>query len=879
MKKLLLSLMSAAVLCTAYAQTDRTELIPNPSFESGFEKWEQSGMQTQTNNDFPKKAGNVYVEKWVSQSSTVGNASVKQTLTGLPMGRYKLVAGAMNYSQADTEKQCEGAYIFAGDVKATVYTPNDYELEFTTVSGEVEIGFQAVNAKGNWLACDNFRLYLIGDVDFADAKAELDRLIAKGEGISGKIQSGVAADLAAAISAAKAITASSSMADVQTAVDNLTAAINAANESKAEYTALDAAIADAAALEGKKMNADVAANFASALAAAKAITLDSQRSATVKATTDLVAATADAKVSVTDYEALAKALADAKKAVSDNPAMASSVQPVIDQAQAMYDNGSGDTEAVYAIIDQLATAQLEFNLAHATGPVPTVKTHPYVARGSRLAFGRLEADKNGAGKIIEKGFCWAENPAPTVLDARSSEFYSHKGEIYVMRDLQPAKRYYVRAYAISDGYQVGYGDVIKVVTLPAANSTWSWERNDATDEEDARCQFACSEAINNYNLCSGIRGFHLSAHYVKGAGAGSGTADCSYGGWMRISQNVPYQRCGTVQHETNHGVGIGTSDRWWNSNLRADGDRGLWLGRRANELINFFENVEPGLISVTGDRTHMWATTINDSGVTGMLNYGINGAHEDSGSQLLYYANAMLTEYLCEDGINPTWDYHNGMPCYTFDFEEGAKYYLVNESEECGLLDGGMISDRGTATVRWYKNTSVTDADAWTLEYNYEEGLYRFKNVATGNYLTHDEKRLGFAAGEPGYNQEFQLMPSRYDVRVGNEKTFGYWLTWYSETNKDTYVIRANEYGNGFGSYIAARLNFADKSTNMRYFIVSEDKIDAFLAAAAGVQSVDADAEKTVIAIYSIDGKLLDDLRPGVNIVRYSDGTARKVVK
>ena len=57
-------------------------------------------MQTQTNSDFPFKAGGTYVEKWVS-GSNAGNASVVQTLTNLPAGTYKLKAGAQNLLQSN----------------------------------------------------------------------------------------------------------------------------------------------------------------------------------------------------------------------------------------------------------------------------------------------------------------------------------------------------------------------------------------------------------------------------------------------------------------------------------------------------------------------------------------------------------------------------------------------------------------------------------------------------------------------------------------------------------------------------------------------------------------------------------------------------------
>lgn len=36
--------------------------------------------------------------------------------------------------------------------------------------------------------------------------------------------------------------------------------------------------------------------------------------------------------------------------------------------------------------------------------------------------------------------------------------------------------------------------------------------------------------------------------------------------------------------------------------------------------------------------------------------------------------------------------------------------------------------------------------------------------------------------------------------------------------------------------------------------------------------------EKTIIGYYGINGQKLDTIRPGVNIIRYSDGSTRKVL-
>ena len=46
-----------------------------------------------------------------------------------------------------------------------------------------------------------------------------------------------------------------------------------------------------------------------------------------------------------------------------------------------------------------------------------------------------------------------------------------------------------------------------------------------------------------------------------------------------------------------------------------------------------------------------------------------------------------------------------------------------------------------------------------------------------------------------------------------------------------------------------------------------------------GIDAVETAADATVVGIYTIDGKRLSEMRSGVNIVRMSDGTSRKVIK
>ena len=188
-KTLLTNILIFISLCTQASSQqapeenpiDRTSYIVNPSFEDNTNGWASELLATQTNAEFKRKAGNVYLEKWTG-SGAVGDGYAKQTITNLPLGVYQLTAGAQNYTQSSTSKKNTGAYIFAGDEKETIYTPNDYTVTFTNITGDVEIGFIANKASGNWIAVDNFRLYQIGELSTEDMLAEVEKIIDEIEG-------------------------------------------------------------------------------------------------------------------------------------------------------------------------------------------------------------------------------------------------------------------------------------------------------------------------------------------------------------------------------------------------------------------------------------------------------------------------------------------------------------------------------------------------------------------------------------------------------------------------------------------------------------------------------------------------------------------------
>ena len=227
MKKLLLTnfLMFLTFCVHAQSSTDRTSYIINPSFENGTNGWVCENLSAQTNSDF-RKAGSTYMERWVGKGNSVGDGSIYQTITKLPIGIYKLTVAAQNLNQNSTTQKCSGAYIYANDQKTDVYTPADYSVTFTNIIGEVEIGYVAKNATGNWIAVDNFRLTQIGDVESGIVQDEVKRMLEEAEKIpTDIIPTNLASALQSAITAGKLINTTSADTEIQQALKDLKKAI------------------------------------------------------------------------------------------------------------------------------------------------------------------------------------------------------------------------------------------------------------------------------------------------------------------------------------------------------------------------------------------------------------------------------------------------------------------------------------------------------------------------------------------------------------------------------------------------------------------------------------------------------------------------------
>lgn len=788
--------LSNASETTPINMTDR---IVNPSFESSFSGWTNSGLAIQNNTAFPLKHGTNYAERWVNRGSRVPDVSVQQLITNLPNGRYRLTAAAGNIQQSATGGTVNatanpqtGAQLFAGNRSVAVDTFLNRSVSFVVFDNQVLIGFRTVNATGNWVTLDNFRLMYEGNRPQFFVAA-IDQLRMEAQALLPQTMQNIhRQNLVAAIDQAQQTTAAEPLVfqSMQAAHKALQESIDAARTSIRAYGDLLASITAARNVYG-----DGSANQAQALLAV-----------------------------ILEAEQITAAL-----------------QATVDQVNAANAN--------------LNTAVFAFRLANATGTVPGVVTNPNFARGATAAFGRSTITGVPIANLLEHGFCWSTHPEPTVMDNRSTRFFTNNGNVYHIQNLQPSTVYYMRAYAITRDFAVGYGEVIRVITIPRGTITYQLNASVTNAEgHHERIAEAIRTAVNFWNNLTSIQGLRLSVNFHTG----TPTAEASYGGYIQFGANPSFQRTGTALHEMGHNIGVGQHSMWFgpNSPLRAEGSRGVWLGERANNVLRFLDNNPTA--TMTGDAVHMWP-------------YGINGAHEDTGSEFLYIANSLITQGLGEDGLPPTGGF--ATPAYTFPSLPGVKYYLKSEGPTTGRASSYLIIDQAGRLANVQMRSAdalVNDSAAWFLDFNPVNSFYRIRNVATGRFFSFVQSGVNgitlVQRTTPGAAEHFQLMGSRINTQIGSgSNTFtgkGYWIVRPQHTlNPPTLVAQTT------ATTTVQTFNFANTATSQRWFIMTEADVNAFERATVTSTPPALSDEIASIKIYSHQGKLnIDNIPAGSNV-------------
>ena len=469
----------------------------------------------------------------------------------------------------------------------------------------------------------------------------------------------------------------------------------------------------------------------------------------------------------------------------------------------------------------------------AMAQTPTVVTDTRFARGATMAFGRIKStNANGGAAIQKRGFCLAEHNNPTIDDVTNTATLTNNGIIYYFKDLKPATKYYMRAYATNKDGVTGYGDVIKFYTIPKGTIQLTM-RSGGDQATYNRIKEAAETAVNWWNNLTEMKGFGPNVGYESG----TPTADCSYGGWIRVGPNTSYQRCGTIMHEMLHGIGVipWADTEWSRHNLRSgvNGDgygTGYWLGDRVTEVLTFWDNKVQKL---NGDYQHLWP-------------YGINGASEDNGSDLLYIGNSLVCQALGEDGLQHTYSLF-AEPYYALNQEDTIKYYIKNEAADRGL-NTSFLKPNATGALKWTAMTSaeaaLNDSTAWYITFTPDNQYYQFRNAATGQYLTNSGGIKTAAKTTLTGNEDWHLMKGRVDV-VGQR---GYWII-HPESNWTPRCLQANANGN-IGT---ATFDIANSAERQRWLIMTmEDTRSMEAKAVEQMRQTVADALSLVKALADV---------------------------
>ena len=238
---------------------------------SGWETNYVSGTQAQnigyqSNNAFNTSSAfcNRFIEAWISSSSSIGDGYLRQTVSGLPEGKYKLECDAIAVNQSNASGTTTGTLLFitadGSDYTTSLSTGNNTPEHFSTQflftgEGDIIFGLKTVNTTANWIAADNFKVTFYG-IDLSAYTTQLASEVSSFEGYENDIEATVYASLQKQVDALnKTYTTSKAYAEAianMQIINAYAAAYAAATTAKAsngnvtgtELTELNAAIAD-----------------------------------------------------------------------------------------------------------------------------------------------------------------------------------------------------------------------------------------------------------------------------------------------------------------------------------------------------------------------------------------------------------------------------------------------------------------------------------------------------------------------------------------------------------------------------------------------------------------------------------------------------------
>ncbi len=193
-----------------------------------------------------------FIEAWTPSSGALRDGTISQTVYGLPKGKYMLECDAMATLQGGSpspEEAVTGAYIFIEGannetrepIKAPDYQPKHWSVVFVNDGSPwLTFGLKVENTTANWISADNFRLWYYGTTNQIAEYLVLENTIREAEEIDVTVTMASAEAKSAftqALDAAKAALANSPTdAEALSAANTaLKEALNAMRQSISDY--------------------------------------------------------------------------------------------------------------------------------------------------------------------------------------------------------------------------------------------------------------------------------------------------------------------------------------------------------------------------------------------------------------------------------------------------------------------------------------------------------------------------------------------------------------------------------------------------------------------------------------------------------------------
>ena len=190
-------------------------VLTNPDFETGnINGWtvDQIGQNlgyqgANYSNTYTDEQGNEitssinkFIEAWYPvNTGALKNGSIRQTINGLPAGRYRLAADVMAVRQDGTSKdQLTGLYLFYNNGAYTRHSevpcatgdglPEYFKFDFDFAGANtLTVGLMAENTNCNWMGMDNVKLFAIGPMQIDPTIQGLEDLINEAQEIADQL--------------------------------------------------------------------------------------------------------------------------------------------------------------------------------------------------------------------------------------------------------------------------------------------------------------------------------------------------------------------------------------------------------------------------------------------------------------------------------------------------------------------------------------------------------------------------------------------------------------------------------------------------------------------------------------------------------------------